>query len=83
MCGDMNNSAFSYVYRNIKGDLNDSFEEAGEGFGKSYDFNYYPARIDYIFVDKKFEVKKFRSFPEIIDSDHFPVMAILGTPAAE
>lgn len=27
-----NNSAFSYIYRNIKGDLNDCFEEAGKWF---------------------------------------------------
>ncbi len=80
ICGDMNNSAFSYVYRTIKGDLNDTFEEAGEGFGKSYDFKYYPARIDYIFADKRYEVKSFRNFPEIMDSDHFPVIAIIANP---
>jgi endonuclease/exonuclease/phosphatase (EEP) superfamily protein YafD len=34
ICGDMNNSAFSYVYRNIKGTLKDSFEEAGTGLGQ-------------------------------------------------
>jgi len=78
ICGDMNNSAFSYVYRNIKGNLNDCFEEAGTGFGKSYDFNYYPARIDYIFADKKMKVKDFKSFSEIMDSDHFPIMARLS-----
>ncbi len=78
ICGDMNNSAYSYVYRNIKGDLNDCFEEAGTGFGKTYDFNYYPARIDYIFADKKMKVKDFQNFPEILDSDHFPIMARLS-----
>ncbi len=78
ICGDMNNSAFSYVYRNIKGELNDCFVEAGKGFGKTYDFNYYPARIDYVFADDKFEVKMFRSYPEIVDSDHFPLMAVLS-----
>ena len=30
VCGDMNNSAFSYVYRIIKGDMHDTFEEAGK-----------------------------------------------------
>ena len=78
ICGDMNNSAFSYVYRVIRGDLQDSFAAAGNGFGKSYDFKYYPARIDYIFVDKRFEVKYFDNFPEIVDSDHFPILTILG-----
>lgn len=75
ICGDMNNSAFSYVYRIIKGDLQDAFQVAGSGFGKSYDFTYYPARIDYIFADKKIKIKNFRNFPEIVDSDHFPIMA--------
>ncbi|MFV7236830.1 endonuclease/exonuclease/phosphatase family protein [Flavobacterium sp. ZB4R12] len=78
ICGDMNNSAFSYVYRSIKGKLKDSFEEAGKGFGATYKFRYYPARIDYIFADEKMKVKKFESFPEFINSDHFPIMARLS-----
>lgn len=83
ICGDMNNSAFSYVYRIIRGDLQDSFEEAGSGFGKTYDFKYYPARIDYIFADKKFKVKHFNNFPEVVDSDHFPIISILGPAPAK
>lgn len=83
ICGDMNNSAFSFVYRNIKGDLNDCFVEAGQGFGKTYDFNYYPARIDYIFADSKFLVKQFKSFEEIVDSDHFPIVATLSVETGE
>ncbi len=75
VCGDMNNSAFSYVYRVIKGDLQDSFEEAGKGFGQTYNFKYYPARIDYIFADSRMSVKSFTNFPEFINSDHLPVMA--------
>lgn len=78
ICGDMNNSAFSYVYRIIRGDLQDSFEEAGSGFGKTYDFKYYPARIDYIFADKSMKIKNFKNFPEIVDSDHFPIIARLS-----
>lgn len=77
ICGDMNNSAFSYVYRSIKGKLNDSFEEAGSGFGPTYSFKYYPARIDYIFADPTMKVKSFESFPEFINSDHYPVIARL------
>ncbi|ESU22264.1 hypothetical protein FEDK69T_22460 [Flavobacterium enshiense DK69] len=73
VCGDMNNSAFSYVYRNIKGNMKDAFEEAGEGFGKTYDFEFYPTRIDYILVDKDFEVKNFKNFDNFVNSDHFPI----------
>jgi endonuclease/exonuclease/phosphatase family metal-dependent hydrolase len=78
ICGDMNNSAFSYVYRNIKGKLKDSFEEVGIGFGATYKFRYYPARIDYIFADENMTVKKFESFPEFENSDHYPIMAKLS-----
>jgi endonuclease/exonuclease/phosphatase family metal-dependent hydrolase len=77
ICGDMNNSAFSYVYRSIKGQLNDSFEEAGSGFGQTYNFKYYPARIDYIFADPKLRIKSFRNFTKFENSDHFPVMTRL------
>lgn len=78
ICGDMNNSAFSYIYRNIKGDLNDCFEEAGNGFGQTYKFKYYPARIDYIFANKKMKVKSFKSFSKFENSDHFPIMTRLS-----
>ena len=78
ICGDLNNSAFSYVYRNIKGKLKDAFEEAGKGFGPTYKFRYYPARIDYILADDKMTVKKFESFPEFENSDHYPIMAKLS-----
>lgn len=78
ICGDMNNSAFSYVYRIIKGSSKDAFEEAGKGFGQTYRFKYYPARIDYIFADKKMQVKKFETFPDFDNSDHFPIMAKLS-----
>ncbi len=77
ICGDLNNSAFSYVYRSVKGKMNDAFEEAGSGFGKSYNYKYYPARIDYIFTDKAIDVKQYTTFDTFINSDHFPVMTRL------
>lgn len=78
ICGDLNNSAFSYVYRRIKGDLKDTFEEVGNGFGKTYNFKYYPVRIDYIFADVNMKVKSFKSFSKFENSDHFPVMSRLS-----
>ena len=77
ICGDMNNSAFSYVYNNIKGDMQDAFVRAGKGFGKTYNYKYYPARIDYILVDDIFEVKEFETFDTFKNSDHFPILARL------
>ncbi|MGG5577310.1 endonuclease/exonuclease/phosphatase family protein [Myroides sp. C15-4] len=83
ICGDMNNSAFSYVYSNIKGDLKDAFIEAGSGFGKSYDFPYYPMRIDYVFVDPSIEVKSFKTHSDFRNSDHFPIVTRLVIPTRD
>ena len=77
ICGDFNNTAFSYVYRKIKGDLNDTFKEAGSGFGRTYNFKFFPVRIDFIFTDEAFAVNGFKSFDEHY-SDHFPIMATLS-----
>ena len=74
----MNNSAFSYVYRNVKGNLNDSFEEAGKGFGETYNFKYYPSRIDYILTDKSLQVKSFTNYSKFKNSDHYPIIARLS-----
>ncbi len=78
ICGDLNNSAFSYVYRSVRGDMNDSFEEAGNSFGKSYNYKYYPARIDYIFADDTLNVKEFKTYNMFVNSDHFPIMSRLA-----
>ena len=82
ICGDMNNSAFSYVYRNIRGNLNDAFVEGGTGFGKTYDFAY-PMRIDYVFVDPRIHVKSFKTYPEFKNSDHFPLITRLEIDSQE
>ena len=45
--GDFNNTAYSYIYRKVLGeDLKDTFEDAGNGFGRTYDFKFFPMRID-------------------------------------
>lgn len=77
ICGDFNNTAFSYVYRKIKGDLNDTFEAAGNGFGRSYDFKFFPVRIDFIFADKAFKINGFKAF-DYHYSDHYPIMSTLS-----
>ncbi|MFG6686446.1 endonuclease/exonuclease/phosphatase family protein [Mariniflexile sp. HNIBRBA6329] len=77
ICGDFNNTAYSYVYRKIKGNLNDSFKEAGNGFGRTYEFKFFPVRIDYIFSDKAFSVNGFKSYNQHY-SDHYPLMATLS-----
>lgn len=77
ICGDFNNTAFSYVYRKIKGDLNDTFKEAGSGFGRTHDFILFPIRIDFIFADDAFNINGFKSYNNHY-SDHFPIMTKLS-----
>lgn len=77
ICGDFNNTAFSYVYRKIRGDLNDTFKEAGNGFGRTYDFKFFPVRIDFIFADDEFAVNGFKAYNDHY-SDHYPIMTTLS-----
>lgn len=74
--GDFNNTAYSYVYRKIKGDLNDAFVEAGQGFGRTFNFKFFPVRIDFVLIEPEVTVVNFETFDEKL-SDHFPVMATL------
>jgi len=77
ICGDFNNTAYSYVYRKIKGNLNDTFKEAGNGFGRTHNFKFFPLRIDFIFADEAFNVDSFKTYDEHL-SDHFPIMTSLS-----
>ena len=73
ICGDFNNTAFSYVYKKIKGNLMDTFKEAGNGFGRTYNFKFLPMRIDFIFADSTFKINSFKTY-DVEYSDHYPVM---------
>ena len=75
--GDFNNTPYSYVYRQIKDDMNDAFETAGNGFGRTFDFKFFPIRIDFILSDSSFKVNGFKTFEEKY-SDHYPIMAKLS-----
>lgn len=74
ICGDLNNTQFSDVYKIIRGDRQDTFVEKGKGLGRTYDFLGIPFRIDFIFADDAFEVVQHKNF-EVKYSDHFPIMA--------
>ena len=82
ICGDFNNTAFSYVYRKIKGNLIDTFKEAGNGFGRTYDFKFFPVRIDFIFAEEGFNVNGFKAYNHHY-SDHYPIMTNLSLKEQE
>ena len=72
--GDFNNTQFSKVYFNIKGDLNDSFLKAGHGYGETIKFWKFPFRIDMILADPSIEFLSHKNY-KINISDHEPIMA--------
>ncbi|RAJ16787.1 endonuclease/exonuclease/phosphatase family protein [Olleya aquimaris] len=72
--GDFNNSAFSYVYKTIKADMKDAFKQQGNGFGRTYNFKFFPLRIDFLLVDKSYTINSFKTY-DVEYSDHYPIMA--------
>ena len=73
--GDFNNTAYSYIYKEfINAGLQDAFKMAGSGFGKTYDFRFFPTRIDYMFADHTMEVEYFENYSFPL-SDHYPIFA--------
>ncbi len=76
VCGDLNNTAYSWVYNQISKGKKDAFVKAGKGFGKS--FNYpFPMRIDFILTDQSININQFKTYP-VKYSDHFPIFARLN-----
>ncbi|WP_010520404.1 endonuclease/exonuclease/phosphatase family protein [Aquimarina agarivorans] len=75
--GDFNNNAFSYVYKRLFNSSNfqDTFVAAGSGFGATYDFSYFPTRIDFIFVPESAVVHAHKIVKRKGWSDHFPVIS--------
>jgi endonuclease/exonuclease/phosphatase family metal-dependent hydrolase len=73
VCGDFNDTPWSYTYKQIRNLLEDAFVESGKGFGYSMIINKLLSfRIDYIFHDKSFQSYDFTT-GNIQASDHYPV----------
>ena len=73
VCGDFNNTSYSWMYNRISENKKDAFIEAGKGFGKTYNY-WFPLRIDFILTDNKAIINQFVNFSEK-HSDHFPIQA--------
>ena len=75
--GDFNNNAFSYIHRKLLkyGKLKDSYVEAGKGFGSSFDFSYFPTRIDFILVPEATDVLTHKVVRTKKWSDHYPIFS--------
>ncbi len=73
VCADFNNTPFSNIYRITKGEMQDTFDEKGTGFGKTFDLKVVPFRIDFILADKTMQVMTHQNF-DLKLSDHYPVL---------
>ncbi len=74
ICADLNNTQYSNVYNQLSEGVNDSFIEQGSGFGRTFNFRFFPVRIDFIMAEPHFKIDAFNSF-SVPFSDHYPVMA--------
>lgn len=74
LCGDFNDSPYSYTYNMLRGNLSDGFHEGGNGFMFTYRGAQGLFRIDYIFHDPTMRsVDYFKLDKEY--SDHNPVVS--------
>ncbi len=75
--GDFNNNAYSYEYNKLirECNLKDTFVEGGSGFGATFDFSYFPTRIDFILVPKTAKVHSHKVLKLEEWSDHYPVIS--------
>lgn len=76
ICGDFNNTAYSWAYNQLATDKKDAFIEAGMGMGKSFRY-IYPMRIDFILADKNTTINHFKTYTDLELSDHHPIMTRL------
>jgi endonuclease/exonuclease/phosphatase family metal-dependent hydrolase len=76
IAGDFNDVPISYTYRKMNAKFTDSFTEAGNGIGATYNGNLPLLRIDYIFHSSHFKCKRFKVH-SISVTDHFPLVADL------
>ena len=67
-CGDLNNTPYQSVYRMVKGNQKDAFQEKGKGRGITFGTGLAQVRIDYIFAAKQLKVINFKTLK--CHSDH-------------
>lgn len=77
VCGDFNDTPFSYVYEKIHNGLQDSFRECGSGYGYTYQYLKKMLRIDYIFYSPEIFQGIDYDSPALPISDHKPVFVTL------
>lgn len=74
--GDFNDTPFSYNYFHMRSAYKNAFEEAGKGFGFTYNGLIPFLRIDNQFYSEGLEAVNFTTFSDIYYSDHYPIIGL-------
>ena len=72
--GDFNDTPYSAVYERMRRTLPNSFEDAGRGFGFTYNRPPGFIRIDHQFHDPALTALDFETINDIKYSDHYPIV---------
>lgn len=75
LCGDLNEVPYSFTYRKLKSLGKNSFEEAGSGFGFTFNGNPSFLRIDQQFFSDRLSIHSFQTLKSMRFTDHFPIKA--------
>jgi endonuclease/exonuclease/phosphatase family metal-dependent hydrolase len=75
LCGDFNELPYSYPYFAVRSTLDNAFEEAGSGFGFSFNGRLFFLRIDNQFFSPGLRAIRFDTHHDVRYSDHFPISA--------
>jgi len=76
ICGDFNETPYSYNYFELKRNFLNAFEESGNGYGFSLNSILFFLRIDHQFYSPGIEAVSFRVDRSIRISDHFPTRGV-------
>lgn len=76
VCGDFNDTPWSYTYHTLANNLEDSFVESGFGISNTYNGKLPSFRIDFLLHSDSFRSHSYKR-DRVHYSDHFPVSCIL------
>lgn len=76
LSGDLNETPYGYVYRQLDAVMNNAFEAAGQGFGFTYrGRKLFFLRIDHQFFTDELEVIRYVTHDDLPYSQHVPIEA--------
>lgn len=76
IAGDFNDVPYSYNYFKVRRNFSNAFEEAGSGFGFTYNGDLPFLRIDNQFFNEELQVHSFQTIDSVDYSDHYAILGI-------